>query len=72
MYKIKEFCEKRRIPKKIQDAFIAYCKASVSDYYQIKSNETVTGLLVKFNEEEIESLWNKFVIDLRDSITSPK
>ena len=65
MHAIRDFCQKRKTGKKIQDAFIAYCKASVSDYYQIRDGETVTGLLMKFNEGEIEKLWNKFVIDLK-------
>jgi len=69
MQAIRDFCKKRKLGKKLEDAFVAYCKASVGDYFSIKSNETVTGLLVKFTDKEIENLWNKFVLDLRDSIT---
>jgi len=69
MYQISEFCKKRKIPKKIEDAFTAYCKASVGDYFSIKSGETVTGLLMKFTDKEIENCWNKFILDLRNTIT---
>lgn len=69
MYAIDHFCNKRKTGKKIRDAFTAYCKASISDYYQIKSGETVTGLLMKFTEEEIADLWDRFVIDLKKSIS---
>lgn len=69
MYEVFNFCEERKTGKKIQDAFVAYCKSSVSESYQLKSNETVTGLLMKFTREEVENLWNKFVLDLRDVLS---
>ena len=55
--------------KKIQDAFIAYCKASISDYYEISSGQTATGLLVKFSEKEIDELWMKFIADLKSILS---
>ena len=68
MYAIREFCKKRKTGRKIEDAFVAYCKASVSDYFNIISGATATGLLAKFTEQEIDELWGKFIVDLKATI----
>ena len=69
MNSIREFCEKRKCNKYLTDAFIAYCKASISDYYDMGNNKTVTGILTNFTEKEVEELWNKFVVDLKRLLT---
>jgi len=61
---IHDFCRKRMCDKKITDAFVAYCKASISGYYQIGGGTTVTGILMSFSEKEIEKMWGEFVVDL--------
>jgi hypothetical protein len=65
MHAIRDFCEKRMLNKKLTDAFISYCKSHVSDYYHIGNGQTVTGILISFNDQEIEKLWQAFVADLR-------
>lgn len=65
MYAIDEFCKKRGIDKKIKDAFVAYCKASIASSYNIGSGETITGLLLKHREEEVKARWVDFVKDLK-------
>ncbi len=65
MHTIREFCEKRKCNKRITDAFVSYCRSSISDYYQIGDGKTVTGILMSFTEEEIEKMWGEFVLELR-------
>lgn len=65
MNSIRDFCKKRLLNKKLTDAFTAYCKASISDYYQIGNGQTVTGILMSFTEEEVEKMWGGFVLELR-------
>lgn len=69
MHEINEFCRERKITRKIQDAFIAYCKAHIHESYNIGSNQTATGLLMKFTRSELEQKWQDFVLDLRDVLT---
>lgn len=69
MHEINEFCKERKITRKIQDAFIAYCKAHIHEAYSIGSNQTATGLLMKFTRSELEQKWQDFVLDLRDVLT---
>jgi hypothetical protein len=64
MYAIRQFCLKRGIPDRIRDSFIAYCKSSIGDYFNIQSGETVTGILARLREDEIEEFWKKYVNEL--------
>lgn len=65
MHEINEFCRERKITRKIQDAFIAYCKAHIHESYSIDSTQTATGLLMKFTRAELEKKWQEFVLDLK-------
>ena len=69
MNTIREFCENRKCNKRITDAFISYCRASVSDYYQIGNGQTVTGILMSFNESELEKMWSEFVLELKSVLS---
>ncbi len=70
MYEINEFCTEKKVPHKIQDAFIAYCKAHIQENYNIGSDKTATGLLMKFTQGELENCWKRFVVDLKDLLIS--
>ena len=69
MFTIDEFCKKRKIPRKIKDAFVAYCKGVVHERYNIRSEQTATGLLMKFTEEELETRWLEFIQELHDTLS---
>lgn len=69
MYEIDRFCEERKIPRKIRDAFVAYCKGYIHELSNIPSSDTATGLLMKFTQDELEQRWQEFVLDLRDTLT---
>jgi hypothetical protein len=66
MLTIREFCKKKLIPKKIEFAFHAYCKASLSDYFDIRSSDTLAKIMMKLSEEQVNELWIKFVNDLKE------
>ncbi len=69
MYEIDRFCEERKIPRKIRDAFVAYCKGYIHELSNIPSNNTVTGLLMKLTQKELEERWQEFVLELRNTLT---
>ena len=68
MYILNEFCKKRKIPNKIRDSFITYCKSTVSEAYNIGKGETTTGILLNIKEDEIERMWLNFISELRQSL----
>jgi len=68
MNQILEFCEKRKIPDKIRNAFVEYCKSHIRGTYNL-GGKTVTELLSKFTQKELEKLWLMFVRDLRDLLS---
>jgi len=68
MNEIQEFCRKRKIPKNIRDSFIAYCRGSISDDYDIGNGKTVTGILTNFTEVEVEKMWLEFVRELKSTL----
>jgi hypothetical protein len=69
---IREFCVKRGVSKKIEEAFYAYCKASLSEYFDIRSGETLSKLIKKLNNEQIEEMWGNFKSDLNAVFTEDK
>lgn len=70
MHEINEFCRERKVTRRIQDAFVAYCKAHIHENYSIGSDKTATGLLMKFTRDELEACWQKFVLELKDLLIS--
>ena len=70
MNSVREFCEKRKIPKGIEDAFSSYCRHKISERYAILNakGETVTGTLAKFDDDELLKCWNEFVLEMRSTI----
>ena len=72
MFSIHEFCKDRLIPKKIEEAFQAYCKASLSEYFDIRASDTLSKIILKLNEEQVIDLWVKFVDDLKELLTTNK
>ena len=65
MLSIREFCVKKGLSKKIEDAFYAYCKASLSEYFDIRSGDTLSKLIAKLKNEQIEEMWESFGKDLK-------
>ena len=69
MNEIRDFCKNRMCGKKITDAFIAYCKSHIAEYYEIGNGTTTTGILLSLHEDEVEKLWNEFVSELKIILT---
>ena len=66
---ISVFCEKRMMNKKIEEAFAMYCKASFADSYNVKEDgDTINSLILRMTEQDVENMWNGFVLDFRDAL----
>ena len=72
MFTIHEFCKERLIPKKIEEAFQSYCKASLSEYFDIRASDTLSKIILRLNEGQVEDLWVKFVSDFARLLTAHK
>ena len=72
MLSIREFCVKKGLSKKIEDAFYAYCKASLSEYFDNRSGETLSKLIKKLNNEQVKEMWGSFKKDLETVFTEDK
>lgn len=71
MLNIRQFCEKRNISKNIEDAFVTYCRSLYATRFELKpSGDTLTGILKKLNDREIERLWMDFVCEFQQILPS--
>jgi hypothetical protein len=62
---VQEFCRKKNASLKLEKAFTEYCKQSVREYYSFYNGDTTTTIVMRFNDEEIERMWNKFLSELK-------
>lgn len=57
-----EFCEKRHVPKQIQNAFGAYVRTYYAERFRMNSEgETVHLILGRMSQEDLEDAWQDFV-----------
>jgi hypothetical protein len=68
---IHEFCEERKIPSTIEQAFTAYVKAVYSSSLAVRPGETLTKIITNLTREKVEEMWLKFVLDLKNILTPP-
>lgn len=57
------------ISKGIEEAFIAYCKTYLAETYGIRMSDTLSLVGDKITRKEVEDLWNKFILDMRDALS---
>lgn len=63
---VSNFCEKKGLPKPLEQAFISYCQSLYASRYEISSDgEAIKSFINKMNQDEIEYAWNQFVLDLK-------
>ncbi len=69
MNNISIFCERKGLPKRIEQAFITYCKDLYASRYQMKSSgDTVTQFVSNLTDQQIQDAWNNFILDLKNVI----
>lgn len=66
MNAIHEFCEKRKITKTIESAFISYCKTDYAQKFELKDGDTVARIVSNMNPEQLEQAWLSFVSELKN------
>jgi hypothetical protein len=70
MNTIQQFCEDRMITKRIEDAFIVYCRSVYADKFRIwKQGDTARLLVDKMTRGQVEELWQEFVIEMKRYLT---
>lgn len=72
MNPVRNFCRVRGVPQGIEEAFIAYCKNYLKDAYGISMKDTLSLVGDKITDKEVQDLWNRFILDMRDAILSQK
>jgi hypothetical protein len=66
---ISEFCEKRMMNQKIEEAFAMYCRASFANSYAInKDGDTINSLILRMTDQDVENMWEGFVLDFRNTL----
>jgi hypothetical protein len=65
MNAIQEFCEKRKITKNIESAFVSYCKTDYTQRFQLREGDTVARLIANMNKEQVEDAWQDFVREFK-------
>ena len=73
MTAIQEFCQERKIPDNIEQAFTTYVKATYSSSLAIRPGETLSKIISNLTREQVEMEWLKFVFDFKQTleISSP-
>lgn len=57
------------INDKLKEAFNAYVRASYSDSFDMRQDgDTITSLVLRMTVLDVENMWNRFVLDLRDTL----
>lgn len=69
MNPIREFCRKRKVPRKIEEAFITYCKIVLADKFDLMVGDTASLLARKIKPKDILPIWNDFVNEMKDHLT---
>lgn len=66
MNNISMFCEQRGLPKRIEQAFIVYCKDLYASRFEINpTGDTITRLVGNLSTSELQDTWNNFIQDLK-------
>lgn len=68
MNSIQQFCEKRKISHPIESAFTAYCKTAYALRFELKEGDTISKIISNLTDEQVLDAWNRFILDLKDSI----
>ena len=72
MSAINEFCEKRKIPRNIESAFTAYIRTDYAQTFELREGETINKIVANLTNEQVETAWQKFILQLRDLLILPK
>lgn len=70
MNPVRDFCRKRKISQGIEEAFVAYCKDYLKDTYGISMKDTLSLVGDKITPQDVQNLWNKFIVEMKNSILS--
>jgi hypothetical protein len=63
------FCEERRIPDNISEAFLAFLRSDYAHRFEVnKNSETIRTVIRNLSFEQVEEAWQDFVVDLRNVI----
>lgn len=66
---VTKFCEERRMGKNLTDAFSAYCRSSLAARFELsREGDTITSLVLRMTEDDVEKLWKRFILDLKDTL----
>jgi hypothetical protein len=49
----------------MEEAFTAYCKQYVREYYQFYNGQTTTAMLLSMNAADLERMWGDFLTELK-------
>lgn len=75
MKNIDDFCDKKDIPQKMKEAFVAYMRSDYAIKFMTRSDGDTTKLVVsKLVDKELEEAWQEFIKDFRkllDGSSSP-
>lgn len=67
---ISEFCEQRKIPNHIKDAFSAYCRSVYADKFAfLKDSDTAHLLISRLTQDQLEDAWIGFTNELKRYLT---
>lgn len=67
---ISEFCNKRKIPSHIKDAFSAYCRSIYADKFALlKDSDTAYLLISRLTQDQLEDAWLGFTKELKRYLT---
>ena len=68
MNSISDFCEKRKIPIKIESAFRAYCKTDYAQRFALKEGETIAKIVANLTDAQVLDAWDGFVVEFMKTL----
>lgn len=69
MNPVRDFCRERMLSKGLEEAFVQYCKTYLAETYGIRMFDTLSLVGDKINRKEIDDLWNRFIMDMRNALS---
>lgn len=69
MNAIEEFCDKRKITKAVEAAFVTYCRSTYAQKFQMKDGETIKSVVEKMTSEQVSDAWMSFVSEFRELLS---
>jgi len=72
MNAIQSFCEERKITKRIENAFVTYCRSTYSQRFTMNENgETVKLVVDRMTDKQVLEAWLEFVNELKSVVMTP-